>query len=63
MNNIAALAHWIECSYLDEFVVEDEETAVLLRHPESGKEFWVVSYGLGDFYTHGIDVVLPDNAA
>lgn len=55
MDNIESMRHFIEENNLEDYVTEDDGTLVYLEHPDH--EFYVAlnSYGLGDFYTHGIE--------
>ena len=56
LNNIEAMQVWIEENGLEDFVVEDDGTLLFLEHPDYGFQVAVESYGLGDFFTHGISV-------
>ena len=54
MDNIESMRHFIEENDLEDFVKEDDGTAVVLEHPEYGFYVGLDSYGLGDFFSHGI---------
>lgn len=54
LDNIDSMRHFLEENDLEEFVKEDDGTAVVLEHPEYDFYVGLDSYGLGDFFTHGI---------
>lgn len=54
MDNIESMHHFIEENDLGDFVKEDDGTFVILEHPDYDFEVALDSYGLGDFFTHGI---------
>lgn len=56
MDNIASMHHFIEENDLGDFVHEDDGTLVILEHPDYDFKVALESYGLGDFFTHGIGV-------
>lgn len=54
MDNIASMHHFIEEHDLGDFVKEDDGTLVILEHDDYDFCVALDSYGLGDFFTHGI---------
>lgn len=58
LDNYESMAHWLEANGLDEFVIEDEKSLVVLKHPNFEFEIEVQSYGEGDFHDHGISCAI-----
>lgn len=54
LDNYESMALWLESNGLDDFVIEDEQSLVVLEHPDFDFQIDVQSYGEGDFYSHGI---------
>lgn len=53
-DNIESMRLFIEENDLEDYVIEDDGTLVYLEHPDYDFQVALNSYGLGDFYTHGI---------
>lgn len=56
-DNIESMRFWLDENSLEEYVIEDEGTLVILQDPSTNAEYVVESYGEGDFFSHGISVV------
>lgn len=54
LDNVEAMTQFLEESGLEDNVAEDDGTMVFLSHESYGFRIVVESFGLGDFYHHGI---------
>lgn len=57
LDNIDAMGHFLEESGFEDYVSEDDGTMVFLSHDEYDFRVVIESFGLGDFYTHGISAI------